>query len=240
MGETATRSILALQLGCELGYIMMGVALFTELGLAAGIFYLVHHMIVKASLFMSTGAIEVQYGTGELGKVTAMAKREPIMAVAFFVAALSLAGIPPFSGFVAKFSLMIATWEVNWIYPLAVMVVVSLLTLLSMLKIWGGVFWGNPKTPLPDPAHGQDPDGPHATLGGGVATYTRSDSQTMTEDKTTKKPKSRIGFWLAAPAVITAVITLVLGVGGEYLMQYSEVAANNLMDTSSYVEAVKN
>ena len=54
------------------------------------------------------------------------------------------------------------------------------------------------------------------------------------------KPKSRIGFWLAAPAVITAVITLVLGVGGEYLMQYSEVAANNLMDTSSYVEAVKN
>lgn len=240
VGEKTTRSILAFHMVSQLGYIMMGVALFTELGLAAGIFYLVHHMIVKASLFMSTGAIEVQYGTGELGKVTAMAKREPIMAVAFFVAALSLAGIPPFSGFVAKFSLMIATWEVNWIYPLAVMVVVSLLTLLSMLKIWGGVFWGNPKTPLPDPAHGQDPDGPHATLGGGVATYTRSDSQTMTEDKTTKKPKSRIGFWLAAPAVITAVITLVLGVGGEYLMQYSEVAANNLMDTSSYVEAVKN
>ena len=185
VGEKTTRSILAFHMVSQLGYIMMGVALFTELGLAAGIFYLVHHMIVKASLFMSTGAIEVQYGTGELGKVTAMAKREPIMAVAFFVAALSLAGIPPFSGFVAKFSLMIATWEVNWIYPLAVMVVVSLLTLLSMLKIWGGVFWGNPKTPLPDPAHGQDPDGPHATLGGGVATYTRSDSQTMTEDKTT-------------------------------------------------------
>lgn len=194
VGEKTTRSILAFHMVSQLGYIMMGVALFTELGLAAGIFYLVHHMIVKASLFMSTGAIEVQYGTGELGKVTAMAKREPIMAVAFFVAALSLAGIPPFSGFVAKFSLMIATWEVNWIYPLAVMVVVSLLTLLSMLKIWGGVFWGNPKTPLPDPAHGQDPDGPHATLGGGVATYTRSDSRTMIEDKTTKKPKSCIGF----------------------------------------------
>lgn len=40
--------------------------------------------------------------------------------------------------------------------------------------------------------------------------------------------------------MITAAITLVLGLGGEYLMQYSEVAANNLMDTSSYVEAVKN
>ena len=60
----------------------------------------------------------------------------------------------------------------------------------------------------------------------------------MTETTTT--PKSRVGFWMAAPAVITAAITLVLGLGGEYLMQYSEVAANNLMDTSSYVEAVKN
>ena len=238
VGEKTTRSILGFHMVSQLGYIVMGVALFTELGLAAGIFYLVHHMIVKASLFMSTGAIEVQYGTGELGKITAMAKREPIMAVAFFVAALSLAGIPPFSGFVAKFSLMMGTWDAGLIYPLVVMVVVSLITLLSMLKIWGGVFWGDPKTPVPDPGHGQDPDGAHGTLGGGVATYTRSDSQTMTETTTT--PKSRVGFWMAAPAVITAAITLVLGLGGEYLMQYSEVAANNLMDTSSYVEAVKN
>ncbi|WP_306515948.1 monovalent cation/H+ antiporter subunit D family protein [Corynebacterium sp.] len=242
VGEKTTRSILAFHMVSQLGYIMIGVALFTQLGLAAGIFYLVHHMIVKASLFMSTGAIEVKYGTGELGKVTAMAKREPIMAVAFFVAALSLAGIPPFSGFVAKFSLMMATWEAGEVYALIVMVVVSLITLLSMLKIWGGVFWGDPKAPVPDPAAGQDPDSAHATLGGGVATYTRADSQTMTETNTSTatKPKSRVGFWLAAPAVITAVITLVLGVGGEYLMQFSEVAANNLMDTSSYIEAVKN
>lgn len=63
---------------------------------------------------------------------------------------------------------------------------------------------------------------------------------TETNTSTATKPKSRVGFWLAAPAVITAVITLVLGVGGEYLMQFSEVAANNLMDTSSYIEAVKN
>src|SRR5699024_11604024 len=78
------------------------VALFTELGLTAGIFYLLHHMIVKASLFMSTGAVEVRYGTGGIGALGGISRTEPIIAVAFMIAALSLAGIPPFSGFAAR------------------------------------------------------------------------------------------------------------------------------------------
>lgn len=233
VGEKTTRSILVFHMVSQLGYILMGVALFTELGLTAGIFYLVHHMLVKASLFLSTGAVEVEYGTGELGKVTNMAKREPLIAVAFFAAALSLAGIPPFSGFVAKFSLMLGTWEASEYIALAVMVVVSLITLLSMLKIWGGMFWGSPKTPVPDPSKDQDPDGEGATLGGGVALYTRADAD---PEAPTRR---RISGWLAAPAVILAVFTLALGIGGEFLLGWAETAAHNLMDTSTYVDAVR-
>ena len=231
VGEKTTRSILVFHMVSQLGYILMGVALFTELGLTAGIFYLVHHMLVKASLFLSTGAVEVQYGTGELGKVTDIVRREPLIAIAFFAAALSLAGIPPFSGFVAKFSLMLGTWEASQYIALAVMVVVSLITLLSMLKIWGGMFWGDPKTPVPDPSAGQDPDGEGATLGGGVALQTRTDVD--------HDAKHRINGWLAAPAVILALITLALGIGGEFLLGWAETAAHNLMDTSTYVNAVR-
>lgn len=143
VGEKTTREILAFHMVSQLGYILMGVALFTQLGMTAGIFYLIHHMIVKASLFMSTGAVEVAYGTGELDKVTNISKREPIIAVAFFAAALSLAGIPPFSGFVAKFTLLMGSWEAGEIYALIAMLAVSLITLLSMLKIWKGMFWGD-------------------------------------------------------------------------------------------------
>ena len=248
VGEKTTREILAFHMVSQLGYILMGVALFTELGMTAGIFYLIHHMIVKASLFMSTGAVEVVYGTGELDKVTNISKREPIIAVAFFAAALSLAGIPPFSGFVAKFTLLMGTWEAEEIYAFVAMLAVSLITLLSMLKIWKGMFWGDRKKPAPMPRTGQDPDGPAATLAGGVAIYPElpeegssvvvkaaSDAYII-ED--TKDARPRIKFWLAAPAVITALLTLAIGVGGEVLLNWADTAANGLLDTSVYVEAV--
>ncbi|MDY3128114.1 MAG: monovalent cation/H+ antiporter subunit D family protein [Corynebacterium sp.] len=248
VGEKTTREILTFHMVSQLGYILMGVALFTQLGLTAGIFYLVHHMIVKASLFMSTGAIEVRYGTGELDKVTNISKREPVIAVAFFAAALSLAGIPPFSGFVAKFALLLATWEAHEFYAFAAMIVVSLITLLSMLKIWKGMFWGDRKLPAPLPRVLQDPDGPGATRAGGVAVYPEAlpaDAPVATKAKTdayiidnTADAKPRVGFWLAAPSVITAVLTLIIGLGAEVLLGWAEVAANGLIDTTSYVEAV--
>lgn len=248
VGEKTTREILAFHMVSQLGYILMGVALFTQLGMTAGIFYLIHHMIVKASLFMSTGAVEVAYGTGELDKVTNISKREPIIAVAFFAAALSLAGIPPFSGFVAKFTLLMGTWEASEIYALIAMLAVSLITLLSMLKIWKGMFWGDRTKAAPSPRAGQDPDSEEGTIGGGVASYpelppegssvaVKAESDAYIIDNTADA-RPRIKFWLAAPAVITALLTLAIGLGGEVLLAWSETAAQGLIDTSAYVEAV--
>ncbi len=208
VGENSTRSILAFHMVSQIGYILLGVALFTELGLTAGIFYLLHHMIVKASLFLSTGAIEVRYGTGQLGKLSAIARREPLIAVAFFVAALSLAGLPPFSGFVAKLTLITASWDADQVVAAVIMLVVSLVTLLSMLKIWSGVFWGAA------PTSGES-EPPVASVRG-----------------------SRIGLALAAPAVLLALVTLGLGLGGELLLGLSETAAQGLLDPTAYLEAV--
>ena len=66
MGESTTRSVLVFHMVSQIGYILVGVGLFSLLGLTAAIFYLLHHMIVKASLFLSTGALEETYGTGEI------------------------------------------------------------------------------------------------------------------------------------------------------------------------------
>lgn len=260
VGENTTREILTFHMVSHIGYILLGVAMFTELGMTAGIFYLIHHMVVKTSLFMSTGAIEVKYGTGQLGKVTNMVKREPVLAVAFFAAALSLVGIPPFSGFVAKFGLMLGAWEAHEYFAMIMMVVVSLLTLIAMLKIWSGVFWGDSSQPAPDPAAGQDPDGPGGTLGGGVAIYPDTTADMSADasheaaeeqsniavasrrvtDGAEFKDSHRVGGWLTAPAVLLALLSLAIGVGAEVLMQWSEVAANGLLDTTNYLEAVNN
>ncbi|MER7168480.1 monovalent cation/H+ antiporter subunit D family protein [Micromonospora sp. NPDC000207] len=208
VGENTTRSILAFHMVSQIGYILLGVALFTEVGLTAGIFYLLHHMIVKASLFLSTGAVEVRYGTGTLGGVSGLARREPVVAAAFLVAALSLAGLPPFSGFVAKFSLVTAALDAGRSTAAVVMILVSLVTLLSMLKIWSGVFWG----PVGEGSGGEGSGGEPAGR--------------------------RIGVALAAPAVVLATVTLGLGLGAELLLTLARIAAAGLHDPSGYVEAV--
>ncbi|WP_250446422.1 monovalent cation/H+ antiporter subunit D family protein, partial [Actinotalea sp. C106] len=146
VGQDTTRSILVFHMVSQIGYILLGVALFTPLGLMAGIFYLIHHMIVKASLFLSTGAIEHAYGHSRLDRLGSIARREPILAAAFLGAALSLAGLPPFSGFVAKLTLVTAAVDAQQWAVVATAVAVSLVTLISMLKIWGTAFWG----PKPD------------------------------------------------------------------------------------------
>ncbi|TCP52988.1 multisubunit sodium/proton antiporter MrpD subunit [Tamaricihabitans halophyticus] len=216
VGAGTTRSILAFHMVSQIGYILLGVALFTEAGLTAGIFYLLHHMIVKASLFLSTGAIEVRYGTGTIGQLSGIAKREPVIAVAFFIAALSLAGLPPFSGFVAKLSLIIASVDAGQIAAAVVMLLVSLITLLSMLKIWSGVFWG--KDEVAD--------------GGQLGT---APVLTATREKT-----QRVGALLAAPAVLLAAITVGFGLGAELLLSLSQTAAAGLADPTAYIEAVIN
>ena len=77
-------------------------------GLAAGILYLVHHMIVKTALLMAGGAAEIEVGSGSLlrDQLSGLSSRRPMLAVVFFIAAMSLAGIPPSSGFVSKLSLL--------------------------------------------------------------------------------------------------------------------------------------
>lgn len=253
VGEKTTRTILAFHMVSQIGYILLGVALFTELGLTAGIFYLLHHMIVKASLFMSTGAVEVRYGTGVIGELGGIARTEPVIAVAFMIAALSLAGIPPFSGFVAKFLLIVGAVEANEIAAVVIMLFVSLITLLSMLKIWTGMFWekgsGGPatKTGTIITSETRDPYAEEPSYTPELATEathaqitTLTGTQTILETDQAAIPKRRINFALAAPSVTLAAITVILGLGAQFLLTLSGIAAEGLLDTSSYVEAVLN
>ncbi|GIG54990.1 monovalent cation/H+ antiporter subunit D family protein [Demequina activiva] len=238
VGEKSPRAILTFNMVSGIGYILMGVALFGVAGLAAGIFYLIHHMIVKASLFLSTGAIEVRYGTGSLDRLGGLARREPLIAVAFFAAALSLAGIPPFSGFVGKLGLVLASVSEGQLVAAGVMVLASLVTLMSMLKIWSNAFWGKPQAP-----DGSSP-APHPwPLERGAHAHHEAStvlSPVQHPEDATHHERSRISLPLALPAVFLVVVSLALGLGAEFLLGLSETAAQGLVDTSGYVEAVLN
>jgi multicomponent Na+:H+ antiporter subunit D len=143
------RRILSFHIVSQIGYMLMGLALYTPLALAGSVFYLIHHILVKANLFLVAGAIEKLRGTGRLASLGGLYASRPGLALLFLVPALSLAGIPPLSGFWAKLLLVKAGLEIGSWAIVAAALVVSLLTLFSMTKIWAEAFWKAPPEAVP-------------------------------------------------------------------------------------------
>jgi len=139
--QTDFRKILSFHIVSQIGYMIMGLALLTPLALVGAVFYLVHHIVVKANLFLVAGVANRIAGGTELSRIGGLYKTAPLLAFLFLIPAFSLAGFPPLSGFWAKFILVKAALEVgNWIIA-GVALVVGLLTIYSMTKIWAQAFW---------------------------------------------------------------------------------------------------
>ncbi|MEM1237338.1 MAG: Na+/H+ antiporter subunit D [Pseudomonadota bacterium] len=135
------RKILSFHIVSQIGYMIMGLALLTPLALAGAVFYLVHHIIVKANLFLIAGVTERIAGSTDLNKIGGLYKSAPLLAVLFLIPAFSLAGFPPLSGFWAKYVLVAAALEDRGWVIAAVALTVGLLTIYSMTKIWAEAFW---------------------------------------------------------------------------------------------------
>ena len=138
------KRILSFHIVSQIGYMIMGLGFFTVAGVAAAIVFISHQIIVKASLFLAGGLVEHTEGTGAIDEVNGVATRSPLIALLFLPAALSLAGFPPFSGFVGKLALVESGFDAERWAVVGISLLVSVLTLFSMTKIWGGVFWGTP------------------------------------------------------------------------------------------------
>lgn len=204
------RAVLSWQVVSHIGYILLGVGLFGPLGLAAGIFYLVHNMVVKGALFLSAGAIEEGYGTGRLDRLGGLVRTETLVALAFVAAGLSLSGLPPFSGFAAKLLLVDAAVDTGQPVVAAAVVGVSVLSLLAMMRIWNAVFWG------------------------------RSRDRPQVVERRGMHARTRVRWGTALPAVALALVSLALGLGAQGLVAASMTAAEHLLDPTRYVEVLAN
>jgi multicomponent Na+:H+ antiporter subunit D len=151
LAQDDVKRILSFHVVSQIGYMIMGLGFFTVGGVAGAVLFLVHQIPVKTVMFLAGGLIEDDQGTSALNKVGGLATSRPVIAVLFALPALSLAGLPPFSGFVAKLALVDAGIANGAYVIVAVSLVGSILTLLSMTKIWIGAFWGE-VTPSAVPA----------------------------------------------------------------------------------------
>ncbi len=144
MAQRDVKRILSFHIVSQIGYMILGLGLVSTIGVGAGIAYIVNQILVKSGLFLVAGEIEAENGGSELTAGGGLARRRPGLALAFALLALSLAGVPPTAGFVLKFALVREAIVSGHALVAGVALLVSLLTLFSMLKIWAGVFWGEP------------------------------------------------------------------------------------------------
>jgi multicomponent Na+:H+ antiporter subunit D len=138
------RRLLSFHIVSQIGYLVFGIGLFTVGGVAAAIFYMVHYTIVKCSLFLVSGLAEQAGGSADLKQLGGLARTSPALGTLFFVAALSLAGLPPTSGFFSKLLVASAGLDAGRWIGVTVAFLTGLLTLFSMMKIWTMAFWGAP------------------------------------------------------------------------------------------------
>jgi multicomponent Na+:H+ antiporter subunit D len=236
VGRGDMRGILTFHMVSQVGYLVLPLGIWSVAGITAGLFYLVQYVLVKGALLIVAGTVERLTGTGVLSELGGLGRSRPWLMTAFIVPALALAGLPPSSGFLGKLLLLRAAFEGAHWWAGGAIVLVSLFTLLSMVKIFTGVFWGAP-TPATLAAAPRGASRVPVVAGGA------SDTSPAGVPRGSAPPAAPLARWrivgMVGPALLVAVLTLVIGFAGQPLIELIEPAARTLIDPSPYLEAVR-
>ena len=205
------KKILSFHIISQIGYMMMGLAVYTPLAITGAVFYLIHHIIVKANLFLIGGILQRRHGSDELARLGGAYKSMPFLAALFLVPAFSLAGFPPLSGFWGKFFVIKGGLEAGDYWLSGTALLVSLLTIFSMTKIWAAAFW----KPAPDD-----------TLN--TASVSKPNASLSWWDK-------QFYYW---PVAVLSLLTITIGLAVQPLYKLAESAADQLLVPDAYLQAV--
>jgi multicomponent Na+:H+ antiporter subunit D len=146
------RRVLSFNLVGHIGFTTVGLALPTPAALGGSILYMLHHMLVISTLFLVSGLFLRRRRTTDLRALGGLYRSQPVVACLVLVPLFSLAGIPPLSGFVAKVAVVTPMIGSSQHVLAAVALTVSLLTVLSMARLWEETIW-KPAPVADNPSH---------------------------------------------------------------------------------------
>ncbi len=138
LAQKNIKRLLAYSSIAHAGYILIGVVAASKLGVASVIFYLIAYLLTNLAAFGIAAAFGRAAGSDEIASYAGLSRRSPGLAFAMLVAFLSLAGMPPFGGFIAKVLVFTAAVETGWVWLAVVGVVNSIIGLyyyLTVLKV---------------------------------------------------------------------------------------------------------
>lgn len=203
------RRILSFHIVSQVGYMLFALGMLTQSAIAAGIYYIIYHMIVKTNLFFTSGIVYKIKGSYSLNELGGIYKKYPIVSIIFLFSAFALSGIPPLAGFWAKLSVAFVGIDNHQYLLVGASLLAGILTLVSMTKIWNFVFWKDSAT----------------------------DEINECEDKFIKFSfKER--FSLYFPSFLLLLLIIVFSVFISPIYNVAEIAASQLMNPDIYINAV--
>lgn len=226
IAQSDIKRILSFTLVSHIGYMVFGIALSSEAGLSAAIYYVAHHILVQTTMFLVVGLIERQAGSSSLRTLGSIAVASPFLAVLYFIPALNLGGIPPFSGFLGKIAVMQAGAQqgsaLAWIL-VAGSVITSLLTLYVVMRVWTKAFW-RPSADSPDGSVDAYP----------VSLLPAKDSVAQEE----RESPGRMPVSMVAPTLFLICVSLAMTFWAGPLLDVTDRASQSLLESSNYVDSV--
>ena len=227
IAQSDIKRLLSFTLVSHIGYMVFGISLSSALGMAGAIYYVAHHIVVQTTLFLVVGLIERQAGASTLQRLGGLAAASPLLALVFFVPALNLGGIPPFSGFIGKVALLEAGSQngsvLAWIL-VGASVVTSLLTLYVMARVWTKAFWR------------ARADAPEGNLSAAAPSALLDDAEEVSYADRDDVGRMPVGMLLPTGALIAVGLTLTVLAGP--IFAYTERAADEVLDRGQYISAV--
>jgi formate hydrogenlyase subunit 3/multisubunit Na+/H+ antiporter MnhD subunit len=142
--EDAKRLLAYSSIG-QLGYIVFAFSMMTHLGWLTGFTFTLNHFMYKAILFLTIGAIVLRVGTHNMYEMGGLIKKMPLAFVAVLIGIIALSGVPPLSGFGAKWLLYNAVILKGWYFQGIIVFFAGIVAFLYLFKLISSVFLGQLK-----------------------------------------------------------------------------------------------
>lgn len=193
----------------HIGFMMVGISIFSEAVLVGTVFYLIHDIIVKTNLFMVSGLVMKINGSQDIKALGGLYQSHPLLSLLMAVPLFSLVGIPPLSGFWAKIFFIQGALSAQNYLLVGSVVIGSFLTLWVIARVWSEVFWKKGEN-LPKQANGVYFDA-----------------------------LSNLQQWAyIVPMLLLSIISLYIGLGAGRIITLSQKIASELVDPSLYIQLV--
>ncbi|KEQ31017.1 proton-conducting transporter membrane subunit [Pedobacter antarcticus] len=208
LGKTDIRRLLSYLIICHIGYMLAGLALYTEQAMTGALFYLFHDIVIKTNLFLIAGLIYKIAGTYKMSELGGIYRRYPKLSLVMAAVFFSLVGIPPLSGFWPKLYLISESLNSGSYILLASILIASFITMYVIAKLWAEVFWKEPMVVTDLKAAGFD----------ALSNFKKQ--------------------LLVIPVIALTALTLYMGFGAQHIAVLAERISTELFHHQPYIDAV--